>query len=77
MLIILLFLISKTYLQWICYYILLTPQKIKKRKKKKYKEKIQNTRGYTWKKPKRLLKLIVKDQITSGKVGGPKCTKLL
>jgi hypothetical protein len=48
-----------------------------KKKEKIERENSKYKRIYMKKKPKRLLKLMVKDQITSGKVGGPKCTKLL
>jgi hypothetical protein len=37
-------------------------KKIKNKKLKKLKNKIQNTRGYTRRKPRRLSKLVVKDQ---------------
>ena len=46
-------------------------------KKKKRKRKSKTQEDIHEKKPKRLLKLMVKDQITSGKVEGPKYTKIL
>jgi len=55
----------------VCCYLFLTPQKINT--KKKYK----NTKGYTWEKPRRLLKLMVKDQNDKWKVEGPECTRLV
>jgi len=51
-------------------------KKIKEKRKKYIEKKSKNTRGYTWRKLKRLPKLAVNDQNDKRKVERPKYTIL-